>query len=385
MNICLLTRALPEHQFGGLESHTVTLAQALQQRGHTVTIITSAKPNKSETCADVTGINIVNLPRTQPGRYTLSFFRESAKFIKELDKQEHFDIIHSQGFAGFGYMFRKTKPLVVTIHGTVTSETMLFAKKFSLPNLWRYRKRLGITPLYRQLLSRADAILVDSNFSKQLLLQEEPKLHPKLAMVYLGIDTDYFLPYDKIAAKQRFGFTSDFLILALGRITESKGFQVLLEAVTHINDISYQLVIAGDGPYRRQLEHMAVKNKINHIRFLGRVDISELPWIYSAADVFVNPDLAAPAFGLVAAEALSCGTPVLASNTGALPEIVTPEVGLCVPPNDATQLAAALRTLYQNKGTRWQLAQAARKRAESLFTVHRMAVETEKVYQRLED
>ncbi|MDI6783807.1 MAG: glycosyltransferase family 4 protein, partial [bacterium] len=250
MRICLLTRALPYHQYGGLESHTVALAKALQNREHEITIITSAQPDdvRVENFQPLP-FEIISLPKTQPGKYTFSFFRESAKVINQLDKQYQFDIIHSQGFAGFGYMFRKSKPLVVTIHGTLTSETMLFPQKFSLPNLWKYRKRLGVSPLYHQLLNRADAVLVDSHFSEQLLLREHKKIQPKLAVVYLGIDPDYFVPYDKIKARQQFGFSDEYLILALGRITESKGFQILLNAVNRIQDIPYQVVIAGEGPY----------------------------------------------------------------------------------------------------------------------------------------
>jgi L-malate glycosyltransferase len=390
MNICLLTRSLPYHQFGGLETHTITLAQGLVNRGHKITIITSSQPIKSairnsstEALAQAdpqSAINIVEIPKTLPGKYTLSFFRESVKLIDELDKINHFDIIHSQGFAAFGYMFFKTKPLVVTIHGTLTSETLLFPKKFSIPNLWKYRKRLGMGPLYRQLLSRSDMVLVDSHFSEQLLLHENKKLKSKLAVVYLGIDTNHFIPYDKTIAKQKLGFGTDFIILAFGRITESKGYHILIDAVSRIKNIPYQVIIAGDGPYRSQLEKMVKQHNFDRIRFLGNIAESQVPWLYSAADIFVHPDLTAPAFGLVAAESLSCGTPVIASNTGALPEVVTPEVGICVPAGDSKQLAEAILALYQNASKRNQMALATRKRAESMFTVERMAEEMERIY-----
>ncbi|MFB3894710.1 MAG: glycosyltransferase family 4 protein [bacterium] len=382
MHICLLTRALPSHQFGGLETHTLALAQGLVSRGHKVTIISSAKAVTAEFRSLYSQIKVVELPKTLPGKYSLSFFRESVKLIDELDKQESFDIIHSQGFAAFGYMFFKVKPLVVTIHGTLTSETMLFPKKFSIPNLWKYRKRLGISPLYRQLLSRADTILVDSHFSEQLLLQENETLNKKLAVVYLGIDTNHFISSDKTKAKPHFGIASDFLILAFGRITHSKGYHILIEALRKINNIPYQVIIAGDGPYRSQLEKMVKQYHLDRVTFLGKVAESEVPGLYRAADVFVHPDLTAPAFGLVAAEALSCGTPVIASHTGALPEVVTPEVGITIPPGDPETLASAMLELYLNSKRRNQMGIAARQRAESLFTLERMAAETESAYRK---
>lgn len=385
MHICLLTRALPYHQYGGLESHTLTLAQALQNRGHNITILTSAELDKSEIHNQQSGINIISLPKTQPGKYTFSFFRESAKMINELDKKYRFDIIHSQGFAGFGYMFRKTKPLVITIHGTLTSETMLFPHKFSLPNLWKYRKRLGMRPLYHELLSKSDAVLVDSHFSEQLLLQENKKIKYKLAVVYLGIDTDFFVAYNKDKAKQQYGFSTDFLILAFGRITESKGYHILIEAVSRIKDTPYQVIIAGEGPYRSLLEKMVAEKRLSRILFLGKVAESQVPWLYSAADIFVHPDLTAPAFGLVAAESLSCGTPVIASNTGALPEVVTSEVGICIPAGNPEKLTDAIIKLYQDKSNRVQMGLRGRKRAVTLFTIDRMAEETETVYQKAVD
>ncbi|MCX7918796.1 MAG: glycosyltransferase family 4 protein [bacterium] len=381
MHICLLSRAIPIHHYGGLETHTFTLAHALQHRGHKITIITSAQFTPSAINNPPSAINIVYIPKTKPGRYSLSFFRESAKLINELDKQESFDIIHAQGFAGFGYMFKKTKPLVVTIHGTLTSETLLFTKKFSLSHLWKHRNRLGVTPLYHQLLTRADAIVVDSYFSKQLLLKDQKHIKPKLSVVYLGIDTAYFQPHNKSDAKQKFGFSSDLTLLAFGRIIESKGFQILLEAVINLKDIPYQLIIAGEGPYLIKLKERAKTRKLTQqVRFLGKVSEAELPYLYSAADIFIIPELTAPAFGLVAAEALACGTPVIASNTGALPEVVTPEVGICIPAGDTDKLANAIRELYQNKEKWNQMRYSARTRAETMFTVDRMAEETERIY-----
>src|SRR5208283_4207651 len=103
------------------------------------------------------------------------------------------------------------------------------------------------------------------------------------------------------------------------------------------------LVIAGDGDYRSALESDVQSRQLKNVTFLGKVEEAKLPALYSAADIFIHPDLTAPAFGLVAVESMACGTPVLASHTGALPEVLSSDSGFLFPRGDAHQLAVLLR------------------------------------------
>ncbi len=379
MKICILARALPCHQPGGLEHHTLTLANNLAMSGHQVTLLTTEHANNQPCPIKYTELEVIHLPDTQPAQYNFSYFKNTLGYI--LANRE-FDIIHSQGFAAFGYMFRKKLPLVTTIHGTTTSETNLFYK-FSYRDVWRYRKRVLVKPLFKQLVKKSDAVLTDSLFSRDLLISEYPQYYKKLHTVLLGIDTEFFKPMDKAEAKKIFNLPESFTILSLGRLTQSKGFQLIIQALTELTDIPISLVIAGDGNYRSALESDVQSRQLKNVTFLGKVEETKLTALYSAADVFINPDLTAPAFGLVVAEALACGTPMLASHTGALPEILTSDSGFLFPRGDAHQMAVLIRILHHDTNLRTYMGNRARTRAVQFFNSRQMTQHVEKIYQQV--
>jgi glycosyltransferase involved in cell wall biosynthesis len=105
-----------------------------------------------------------------------------------------------------------------------------------------------------------------------------------------------------------------------------------------------RLVVAGHGPLRGRLEALATRAG-GHIDFAGLVSPDALPGLLQAADLFVLPSIALEAFGLVTLEALACGTPVLATNRCASPEILGPLDGqLLIPGSDAIAIAEAILT-----------------------------------------
>jgi len=116
------------------------------------------------------------------------------------------------------------------------------------------------------------------------------------------------------------------------------------------------------------------------VTFTGALDTDELVRLYSSAEIAVTASLY-EGFGLPAAEAMSCGTPVIASRAGALPEVVGEDgTGVLVPPADAPALAAAIKQLLENDALRRSMGEAARKRIEESFSWEVAARETLKVY-----
>lgn len=383
MNICILSRALPSHRFGGLESHTISLAKGIAKKGHLVYILTTNLQKSLSEIETASNLEIIPIKGTKPGIYDVKFFLNSASQLKKIIEEKNIELVHSQGFASFGYIWVKSKPLVTTIHGTITSETVL-SKKPNLKNIWRFRKRIAFIPCYLLLLYKSDAIIVDSNFTKKLLLSRYPWLTPKVYTVYLGIDTNRFFPGNKLAARQKLQFREDvFLILCLGRVTEEKGYQTVIEAAQYLDVINAQIVICGEGPYKKTLEQKIKElNLFNvNVRLLDAIPDSQLPILYRAADVFIYPDLTAPAFGLAVVEAMACGTPVIASFSGALPEIIVPEEsGLLFPPGDAKELSKLINYLAKDVSLREKLIKNAYKRVYDLFNYERMVKETLEVY-----
>ena len=115
------------------------------------------------------------------------------------------------------------------------------------------------------------------------------------------------------------------------------------------------------------------------VNFTGRVTRDELVEYYSRAEIAVVPSLY-EGFGFPAAEAMSCGIPVIASSGGALPEVVG-EAGMLVPPGDADALASAIKQLLHNKQLQLQMGEAGRKRVESEFSWEQAAKRILEIYQ----
>jgi glycosyltransferase involved in cell wall biosynthesis len=162
---------------------------------------------------------------------------------------------------------------------------------------------------------------------------------------------------------------------AQGRLTDQKGFDVLIEAVGTLVErgLRPQLLIAGDGPDRARLERLA---RGLPVTLLGFVD--DTSSLLSAIDVFCLPSrFEGLPFALL--EAMICGIPCVASRVGDVPEALGAG-GLTVPPEDVGALTSALERLLTSPDLRRDLGAAARTRAEQQFSTQRMIQATVEVY-----
>jgi glycosyltransferase involved in cell wall biosynthesis len=179
----------------------------------------------------------------------------------------------------------------------------------------------------------------------------------RVCILPLGVDRDRFRPCETsddapTGRRMRIGY--------VGRIDRRKGVFVLLDAV--VDEPEWSLTLAGDGPDVAVL--IAAINDMGlaeRVSFAGYVDHPKLPDFYRSVDVVVVPSLPTrrwvEQFGRVVAEAMASGRPVVATNTGALPEVVG-DAGLLVPPGDASALRWLLVQLAADPGLRAQLAAA---------------------------
>ncbi|MGC0250074.1 glycosyltransferase [Pseudactinotalea sp. Z1748] len=150
-----------------------------------------------------------------------------------------------------------------------------------------------------------------------------------------------------------------------GRLAEHKGVDVLLRAA--LDDERLHLRIAGAGPLEHQLRSRTA-GLGDRVRFLGALSGEELPSFYRSLDVLAVPSVPTPGwveqFGRVAVEAMACGIPVVASDTGALPDVVG-DAGLLVPAGDSRALGDALLTVADEPGLAEQLRAAGSARARA--------------------
>jgi glycosyltransferase involved in cell wall biosynthesis len=152
-------------------------------------------------------------------------------------------------------------------------------------------------------------------------------------------------------------------LLAVGAVSPRKGYDVLIEALSGIADRSWSLSIAGTldrDPESVQALRGAIKQAglADRVTLAGALDDSELDRAYAAADILVHPALF-EGYGMVLAEALASGLPIVATTGGAAPETVAEGAGLLVPPGDAQALADALAELIDNPAARARFAQAS--------------------------
>ncbi len=166
-----------------------------------------------------------------------------------------------------------------------------------------------------------------------------------ISVIPCGVNLELFQPMDREVAKRQLGFGSDQIILFVGRIEPLKGIDQLLKAMTYLqNSQGLRLVIIGGDEHSQdemeRLQKLSRNLRLDgSVNFLGLVKHEKLPYFYSAASVCVVPSYY-ESFGLVALESLACGTPVVATDVGALRSIILQgETGFVVTDNSPHRLA----------------------------------------------
>jgi glycosyltransferase involved in cell wall biosynthesis len=215
----------------------------------------------------------------------------------------------------------------------------------------------------------ADLIFCLSEFSKRDISRAYHVPTSKLAVTYAGVDSTF------TARRTDRDMNEDdpYTLLFCGRLNgphDQKGMDVLLKSLPLI--LRYHKValnIIGTGPRLPRYQALAADLGVaQHVRFLGFVEHQDMPRHYQQAGVFVLPSRR-ESFGLVLAEAMACGLPVVATKVGAIPEVVEDGVtGVLVPPDDPEGLASAITALLNDPQTMRAMGTRGRQRAETCFT-----------------
>lgn len=205
----------------------------------------------------------------------------------------------------------------------------------------------------RFVLHRADKVLVVSGFTGEFVSSFAPDAC--LQVVYSGVD-DRYRPVVPRTNPPR------LRVATLRRLVPRQGLDVLVRAWIDARcGAVADLVVGGDGPLRGELETLASAD--SSISFVGRVPDGEMADFYADADVFVLPSTSGEGFGLVAAEALSSGRPVIATCPGGPSELVRSGVdGVLVPAGDVGALAAAISGLLADDVRRVEMSLRAAER-----------------------
>lgn len=350
----------------GAEAHIITLSRALKSEGYDCDLIVLTDPHLRPQAlfeaAETADVAYTSLPLAND--LDLSVISKITQRLQQNKTQ----LVHTHMIHG-------------DLYGTVAANWARLVVVQSRHNHDRFRRLLPVKLLTRWVSGSAKTIIAISDSLVDFTRDVEGIPGPKITRIYYGLDpapVTTAATLGQLRAELR--LANDTPIVALvGRLTEQKGIKYLLEAWVNVRAAlpNAVLVIAGDGPLRESLVQQAAPLGTS-VRFLGwRTDI---PTIMVDCDVLVVPSLW-EGFGLVTLEAMAFSKPIIASQVGALPEIVVSgQTGLLVPPAEPKPLAEALIRLLDDSAYARMLGQAGRARLEKQFSVTRMAKEHAAVY-----
>jgi D-inositol-3-phosphate glycosyltransferase len=341
----------------------------------------------------------VPLPKAELERYIPKFVQGIKSFAES--KNIQYDLIHSHywmsGLAAIELSQAWNIPFLHMFHTLVLMKNRIAKTPQEMEGEYRI---LG----EKKVISKANRIIAATLAEKSQLefLYEAPS--SKISVIPPGVDTRHFYPIPKDEAKEVVGVPEDsHTILFVGRIEPLKGIDKLIQAISIIQNngelrcCPHNLVIIGGEPNAKPEEMNAEMARLqdmvedlgikNFVIFLGKQDQQMLPYYYSASEIVVMPSHY-ESFGMVALEAMACGTPVVASQVGGLAFLVRDgETGFVVPGNDVQMLAKRLVELIKDKELRNKLGNKSAEYAqlyawetisENMIEVYNQVLETHK-------
>lgn len=389
MRILLLSWEYPPHVVGGLGRHVGALARSLADAGHEVHVVTRDLPDAPEVRDAVEdGVHVVRIPEAPPVigfdqlvAWVLAFNNRIQAVAGRLLRERPFDVIHAHdwlvAYAAAGLKETWEVPVVATVHAT------------------EYGRHQGWLPgpmnkLIHQvewwLTYEARRVIVCSAYMHSELEQIFALPPDKLDTVPNGVDVRDFAvpPSESTAMRGQLTGPRTRMILFAGRLEYEKGVQTLLAALQDVRRRvgPTHLFVAGVGTYSEELRREVRRRKLQrHVRFTGFLPDHELRLHFGAADVAVVPSIYEP-FGLVAVEAMACGTPVVVGDTGGLREIVADGSGLSFTPQEPAELTDALVRVLTDPTLATELVIRGRARAQDRYDWGAVARRTVEVYAR---
>ena len=330
------------------------------------------------------------IPRDRLFEYLPEFVAAFQKF--QTKEGTNYPLIHTNYWmsAWIGLELRKTSNIQL-IHTYHSLGAIKYQSVSNYPAIAQTRLATE-----RQILEQAACVVATSPQEKQHL-RSLVSQQGHVEIIPCGTDIENFRVMSKAEARSQLGFKADEqVVLYVGRFDPRKGIETLVRAFAKLkakssNPDKLRLVIVGgseagqsDGNERLRIEGIVEQLGIaTQTTFAGRVGHDHLPTYYTAADVCAIPSHYEP-FGLVAIEAMGCGTPVVASDVGGLKFTVVPEeTGLLVPSQSEVAFAAAIDRILTDDVWAQKLRRQASARVQQNFSWTGAAIQLSDLYRRL--
>lgn len=332
--------------------YTMNIAKALRKKGNDIRVITAANSLEFPDMGDIkirpiffkykdniegqiefcvpcfdqyptSDLVFYDMSETQLNKYK-NRFREVLE--KEIENFKP-DIIHTQHIWIWSSIVTEYNvPTVITSHGS---------------DMMGYNIDNSFGKYCRKAINECDKIITISKKNNQVVLENFPEAENKCITLKNGYDTNvfYLKKFEKQSVLNEFNIHKkyDKIVLFAGRLTENKGIDVLLNATKKYENGKILTIIAGGGGLLEELKSQVAKLKLKDVVFVGDQSQENLNKLYNIADVLAVPSRI-EGFGLVAIEALACGTPVVATNKGGMTDFINDEVGALVDVEDDVML-----------------------------------------------
>jgi len=345
---------------GGVTSHVNQVVKQLRRMGHDALLLGPAsRPLKPDRYTVTIGGTIRFFSPGDAASINLNPFmiRRVRDFLSDRD----FDVFHLHEpfvpFLGPAFLRVAKGVKVGTYHA------------WRIGQHWAY---LVSIPLIRYWDSRLDGRVAVSEWSRQTISRYVPG---KYEIIPNGIEFARFATPSAQPAKFR---DTDPTILYVGRLEPRKGVEYLIKAFTTVKAQmpKARLVIVGDGGLMGECQRLVRRLKLQDVFFEGHVPGQQLPGYFQRADLVCVPSTGNESFGIVIAEAMASGLPIVASDCSSMSEMVESGQGgfLCAP-DDVADFAAKINLLAADPALRRQMGAFNRARAETLFRRERMFAE----------
>ncbi|MGY1771108.1 glycosyltransferase family 4 protein [Blastococcus sp. SYSU D00813] len=278
-----------------------------------------------------------------------------------------FDIVHDNQCLGYGLLrlVRAGVPTVATVHHPVAIDRQLDLA--AAPSLFRkltLRRWYAFTRMQARVAPRLDAITTVSENSRTDIGTHLGVPPERISVIPVGIDPDVFTPPPADRPRD-----PDSIVVVTSADVPLKGLVHLLEAVAKLRtERTVRLTVVGSarpgGPAQTALDRLALHDAVT---FTGSLPEADLVRLLQQAAVVAIPSLY-EGFSLPAIEAMACGTPLVTTDAGALPEVVGSQAGVRVKAGDVDELTAALKLVLDSPALQEQLGRAGRRRVLASYT-----------------
>lgn len=373
-----ILQVIPALESGGVEIETLEIANAIIAAEGKALI--ASRPGKIASDALARGIELKNLPLDTKNPFQIY---KNTKLLKDLILKEKVDIVHVRSRAPAWSVYKAARelniPFVTTYHAAYSSKT-------------------SFKSLYNSVMAKGDRVIAISQFILDHLTEKYSKnawFDPsKIRLIHRGVDFHYFDPstisfQDVQQLRENWGISPGTRIILLpGRISRTKGQDLLIKALSLMKHINVTTIFVGSAQghesYRDNLLHLAsslgLEDRVKWVPPCLNIAVA-----YQLTDMVVCPSLVPEGFGRVLTEAQAMKKPIIASDHGAAREVIVDrETGWLTPPGDAKALAKAIDYAFDLPQKSFQeMGEKGRDRVKASFSKEAMSSKTIALYQEL--